>query len=198
MPYLALLDMLMARFPLAHYPGVLDYGSGIGTSALRLAEAGYHITLADVPGKKLAYAQSRFRRRGYPFDTINVVDDRPRLWHGYDLLVCFDVLEHIPKPDRLIRHLAAALRPGGAAAIVATFVTYDSHPHHLVENSERVAPMWPLSLRLAGLDPVDKNLYRKASRRQVWLRRLRFRLWQATGLYVLHTRDPRYLQKAVT
>lgn len=196
--YLALLDTLIARFPPDRYPRVLDYGSGIGTAALRLAEAGYHVTLADVPGKTLAYAESRFHRRGYPCDVIRVAYDRPRLPGSYDLFVCFDVLEHIPKPDRLIRHLAASLRTGAMAAIVATFVTYDSHPHHLVENSEHVAPLWPLSLRLAGLDRIDKDLYRKASRSKVWLRRARFRFWQATGLYLLHTRDPHYLQKVVT
>lgn len=191
--YWALIETLIERFPPQRYPRVIDYGSGVGAVALRLAEAGYQVTLADVPGKTLEYAQFRMRRRGYPFETVRVVDERPKLPHDYDIFISFDVFEHIPQPDHLLLHLMRWLRPGGVAAIVATFQTYDTHPHHLLDNSQRVAALWPLVMRTAGLDPLGPEMSVRVDRQRTALRRLRYWAWQKTGLYVIHSRDSGYI-----
>lgn len=191
--YWHIVERLITRFPPWQYPRVIDYGSGVGAVALRLAEAGYQVTLADVPGKTLEYAQFRMRRRGYPFETVRVVDERPKLPHDYDIFISFDVFEHIPQPDHLLLHLMRWLRPGGVAAIVATFQTYDTHPHHLLDNSQRVAALWPLVMRTAGLDPLGPEMSVRVDRQRTALRRLRYWAWQKTGLYVIHSRDSGYI-----
>jgi 2-polyprenyl-3-methyl-5-hydroxy-6-metoxy-1,4-benzoquinol methylase len=196
--YLQLLEALIDRFPPQQYPRVLDYGSGIGTAALRMAQAGYQVTIADVPGKTLDYARFRLRKHGLSFDSVEVVNDRPSLTGDFDLFISFDVFEHIPRPDRLLAHLVRRLRPEGIAAIVATFQTYETHPHHLAENSDKIAKLWPLVTRACGLDDIDPHLYQKTGRAMALFRRSRYRLWQATGLYLVHSRDVTYLRKIVT
>lgn len=195
--YWNMVDALIKRFPPHRYPRVIDYGSGVGAVALRLAEAGYQVTLADVAGKTLEYAEFRMRRRGYQFESVRIMDERPKLPHDYDIFISFDVFEHIPHPDHLLMHLMRWLRPGGVAAIVATFQTYDTHPHHLPDNSQRVATMWPLVIRASGLDPLGPELFVRVGRRRTVLRRLRYLAWQKTGLYVIHSHDPGYISRAV-
>lgn len=53
----------------------------------------------------------------------------------YDVITCFDVLEHIPDVDRALAHLRSLIRPGGA--LVATVPVYDTFVGRLVEAFDR-------------------------------------------------------------
>ena len=182
--YLTMLDIMITRFPPVTHPHVLDYGCGIGTAALKLLQAGYRVTIADVPGETLRYAEFRLQRNGYSVDVLPVTSEQPRLPERYDALVSFDVLEHVPQPDRLMRRLAERLRPGGVAAVVASFFTNQEFPHHLSENTETFSSIWPLVISGCGLDVIGpRNLYRKATPVKSVVRRLRYLLWANTGFY---------------
>jgi 2-polyprenyl-3-methyl-5-hydroxy-6-metoxy-1,4-benzoquinol methylase len=62
-----------------------------------LADAGFDVTVADISDVLLAFAAWRLRRRGYPVRTIDLKrESLPP--DGFDLVACFDVLEHIPRP----------------------------------------------------------------------------------------------------
>lgn len=50
---------------------------------------------------------------------------------SYDVITCFDVLEHISDVDRALAHLLSLLKPGGA--LVATVPVYDTVVGRLVE-----------------------------------------------------------------
>lgn len=50
---------------------------------------------------------------------------------SYDVITCFDVLEHISDVDRALAHLLRLLKPGGA--LVATVPVYDTVVGRLVE-----------------------------------------------------------------
>src|SRR5215213_6425700 len=51
--YLGRIDHLARVWPPPRSPDALDYGCGVGTAAIRLAEHGYAVTIADVPGRTL-------------------------------------------------------------------------------------------------------------------------------------------------
>src|SRR5207247_2422781 len=59
-------ERLMELCPPAGHARVLDYGCGVGDSALRFARAGYDVTIADVPGRTLDFARAPFARRRVP------------------------------------------------------------------------------------------------------------------------------------
>jgi len=47
-------------------------------------------------------------------DGVDVVGDAFELEHACDLVICCEVLEHEPRPEALVAHMAGWLRPGGA------------------------------------------------------------------------------------
>jgi SAM-dependent methyltransferase len=131
-------------------PGTyLDYGSGIGNDALVFTEAGYDVTLADVSERLLAFAAWRCRRRGFEVRTLDLKRVAPPA-DAFDLVLCFDVLEHIPRPLEAVRAIRASLRRGGVLACHAPFGEDPEHPMHVVHR-DVVTPR----MRSLGFRPVE-------------------------------------------
>jgi 2-polyprenyl-3-methyl-5-hydroxy-6-metoxy-1,4-benzoquinol methylase len=109
----------------------LDYGSGIGSDAIVFAEAGFEVTLADVSERLLEFARWRCESRGYK---VHVVDLKHRevARSSCDVAVCFDVLEHIPKPMRTLGRISRALTPGALLFVHAPFGVDVDRPMHVV------------------------------------------------------------------
>jgi SAM-dependent methyltransferase len=127
----------------------LDYGSGIGNDAIVFGEAGFDIALADISDRLLSFAAWRCRRRGFRVRTIDLKQEMPEP-DSFDVVACFDVLEHIPRPIDVVRTLHAAMRSGGLIAIHAPFADDPEHPMHVVHH-DVVTPR----MRSLGFQPVD-------------------------------------------
>jgi SAM-dependent methyltransferase len=129
--------------------GYLDYGSGIGNDAMVLADAGFNVTVADVSDVLLTFAVWRLRRRGYNVRAIDLKrESLPR--DGFDVVACFDVLEHIPRPVNVVRNIRAALRTNGLLVMHAPFAEDPEHPMHVVHR-DVVKPR----MRSLGFQPLD-------------------------------------------
>jgi len=89
-PYL---EELTAHVP----PGarVLDYGCGIGSDGLLLAEAGYRVEFADFDNPSVAYLRWRLHRRGIE---ARVHDLERGVPGRFDAAFAFDVIEHVDDP----------------------------------------------------------------------------------------------------
>jgi SAM-dependent methyltransferase len=186
--YLARVARLAELFPATSHPRALDYGSGVGTVAIRLAELGYDITLADVPGSTFEFARQRLRARGIRFNTIEIQGDVPSLpMEAWDVIVSFDVLEHVVAPKDVTKALVGALAFGGGATFIASFGGADTYPLHLTPGVAQFADhRWPLFLQSLGMKHLGSDVYLKVDRLGAFLRRLRYAFWRATGLYVEH------------
>jgi SAM-dependent methyltransferase len=186
--YLARVARLTELLPPRSHSRALDYGSGVGTVALHLAKLGYEVTLADVPGSTSEFARERLRVHGCRFDILEIQEDVPVLPIGaWDLVVSFDVLEHVVAPRDVTKALVGALAPGGGAAFVASFGGADGYPLHLKSGVAQFADhRWPLYLQSLGMKHVGSDVYLKMDRLGAILRRLRYAFWRATGLYVEH------------
>lgn len=186
---------VIESYPVAQYPRVLDFGCGIGTVAIRFAEQGYDVTVADVPGPTIEFARHRFRSRGLKIEVIEVEQDLPILTGTYDIMVCLDVVEHVPEPDKLLFHLARNIRTDGIALIQASFGTAEDWPQHLMENWLRFAPTnnWWVYCKAAGLDEIKPDIvYKKTSRIKVVFRRMWHWFWLRTGIFPSLVRIPRH------
>jgi SAM-dependent methyltransferase len=93
---------------------VLDLGCGAGYGAAILRQAGATTVLGvDVALDAVRFARSRYRRPGVHF----VVADAaalPLADGRFERAVCFEVLEHVAAPDRLVAEAARVVRPNGS------------------------------------------------------------------------------------
>jgi SAM-dependent methyltransferase len=113
---------------------ILMVGDGSGNDSLFLALHGYSVDYFDVPGSRIFnFAMERFQKHGFLGDQINVVTDyQTCLNRVYDVVISFDVLEHLPRPIQAIEDIANMLKLGGIALITEDFGDLPSHkPTHL-------------------------------------------------------------------
>ncbi len=91
----------------------LDFGSGIGSGSLALASVGCEVHSADIATELLKFVGFRMKRRGFITRLIDLnTQDRP-LNNYYDIITCFDVLEHVNDQLSKLQELQSYLRVGG-------------------------------------------------------------------------------------
>lgn len=173
----ALIQVQALEAALAHHAHTaLDFGSGIGSLGLLLAQHGLAVTLADVQPDLNAYARWRFARRNLPVQVLDLpaptsaTDDPPPMilpTAAFDFISAVDVFEHLPDPLYTLAQLVTALRPGGTLFIHLPPGPDTLHPMHL----------WH--------DP--KLLLREAARLGLWLE------WAAGSTLIMRRgTGPRY------
>lgn len=113
---------------------ILILGDGAGNDSLFLAAQGYRVHYFDVPGSRTyEFAMKRFDHYGLLGGRISPVEDYATcLRREYDVIVCFEVLEHLPEPEQVIREIGTMLKPQGIALITEDFGDFAPHlPTHL-------------------------------------------------------------------
>jgi 2-polyprenyl-3-methyl-5-hydroxy-6-metoxy-1,4-benzoquinol methylase len=92
----------------------VDYGCGVGDTALLLSACGFEVHLVDLPDKKSEFARWRLERRGYSPQFISVTPNTPypALPRPVELVVTIEVWEHLREPIRALRNINAATVPG--------------------------------------------------------------------------------------
>jgi SAM-dependent methyltransferase len=103
---------------------VLDIGGGTGGFAVPLAELGYAVTVIDPSPDALFALERRAAEtgtdglvRGVQGDANGVVDQLGA--QSVDAVVCHSVLEVVDDPGEALAQIAAVLRPGGVASVLA-------------------------------------------------------------------------------
>lgn len=102
---------------------VVDVGGGTGGFAVPLAQAGHRVTVVDPSPDALAALTRRAAEAGVPDRVVAVQGDGDRLADlvpagAADLVLCHSLLEVVDEPGEVLRALAGALRPGGAASVL--------------------------------------------------------------------------------
>ena len=129
---------------------ILIFGDGTGNDSLYLAGQGFHVDYFDVPDSKTyQFAMNRFEKYGFLGQTIRVMPDYKSCFdREYDVVISFEVLEHIPQPLAAIRDIASVLKVGGIALITEDFGDIVARlPTHLKSNSKYVGQTPFLFLR---------------------------------------------------
>ncbi|MBI5885810.1 MAG: class I SAM-dependent methyltransferase [Deltaproteobacteria bacterium] len=117
---------------------LLDVGCGAGEFICAAAEKGYEVWGVDFVAEKVEVAR---KRRGLENVFAMSVDSLgERFPHrGFDVVTCFEVLEHLEDPAGFIMSLRGLLNPGAYLALsvpnrdrtLARFDRQDGPPHHL-------------------------------------------------------------------
>jgi glycosyltransferase involved in cell wall biosynthesis/SAM-dependent methyltransferase len=106
------------RFAAAIAPGarVLDVGCGVGYGARLLAEAGAAEVLAfDLSEEAIAHARANY---GHPSIVFRQGDATNFQFEGaFDLVTCFELIEHVHDQEGVFRSIVGALAPHGVVVM---------------------------------------------------------------------------------
>lgn len=94
---------------------VLDVGCGGGILAESMAARGATVTGIDLGDKPLKVAKLHLLESGLTVDyrLISAEDLAAQQPHGFDLVTCMEMLEHVPDPAATVRACATLVKPGG-------------------------------------------------------------------------------------
>lgn len=94
---------------------VLDVGCGGGILAESMAARGAQVTGIDLAEKPLGVARLHLLESGHKVDYRMVSAEQlaQEAPHGFDVVTCMEMLEHVPDPASTVAACAALVKPGG-------------------------------------------------------------------------------------
>ncbi len=111
---------------------ILDVGAGMGGFAVALQRAGRRIVAYDY---NFAYCEiARTRARRYDLSLAALVgagEALPFANRSFEMVTCWDVLEHVQEPGRLLSEIARVLTENGVAfmTVINRYALVDPHYH---------------------------------------------------------------------
>jgi 2-polyprenyl-6-hydroxyphenyl methylase / 3-demethylubiquinone-9 3-methyltransferase len=101
----------------ARNPKILDVGCGGGILSEALAKNGALVTGIDLSQPSIQVARQHAQQQGLDIDyRYESVEEVARKHAGsFDVVACMEMLEHVPRPDKIVAACAQALKPGGHA-----------------------------------------------------------------------------------
>jgi 2-polyprenyl-3-methyl-5-hydroxy-6-metoxy-1,4-benzoquinol methylase len=90
----------------------LDYGSGVGSGAILFLKNGFDVSCADISEPLLTFAKWRIKKRKLRARFIDLKSETPDA-ETFDMITCFDVLEHATNPKKILLDLRSRLKKGG-------------------------------------------------------------------------------------
>lgn len=92
---------------------VLDYGTGSGWGADRIAETAQNITGVDVAEDAIAHANAHYRRDNLAFQLVDPNAPLPFADGSFDVVMSFQVIEHVHDVDFYLSEIRRVLASGG-------------------------------------------------------------------------------------
>lgn len=112
---------------------VLDAGCGVGWGAALLLDAGARsATGIDISSEAIADARAREPRASFAVGDLRAL---PLSDRRFDLITCFEAIEHVEDPQRALDELARMLAPGGVLLVSSPNprVYPPGNPYHVRE-----------------------------------------------------------------
>ena len=110
---------------------ILDYGCGGGQMAYMLAKQGYQVTIVEKNKKELDFISFRFHKHKLKVKIVPM-PIHPQFNNKYDVILCFDVLEHIPDNEfeEVINRIKSMKKDDGIVFATVSFGSQDFHKSH--------------------------------------------------------------------
>jgi 2-polyprenyl-6-hydroxyphenyl methylase/3-demethylubiquinone-9 3-methyltransferase len=94
---------------------VIDVGCGGGILSEAMASAGATVTAIDASEVSIGIARLHQFRSGSSVDYLQATPEQYAVEHAgqFDVLTCMEMLEHVPRPEEIIRACAHLVKPDG-------------------------------------------------------------------------------------
>ena len=117
-PGIVALHLKRYEFARPHCVGkrVLDAGCGVGYGSAYLGEAARSVLGVDVSGDAIDYARSRYGGGNVEF-AVGDLQQLERADAEFDTVVAFEVIEHLPHPERFVAEARRVLRTDGVLVV---------------------------------------------------------------------------------
>lgn len=151
---------------------VLDAGCGEGYGTRLLADAAASVLGVDRP-EPVTTARARYRRENLAYEVVDLTR-LDALGRRFDVVLSFQVIEHVEDPVDYLSALAAAVAPGGTLVVTTPnrLMSVGENPYHLREWTapellELARPVLP-SARMLGVHGSARVLdYERARGEQI-------------------------------
>jgi SAM-dependent methyltransferase len=141
----------------------LDAGCGEGFGTVLLAETARHVLGVDYSEAAVAAARRAYARPNLEFRHLDLYE-LPRLDLRFDLITNFQVIEHLPDPERFLTAVRAGLEPDGVLMLTTPnrLTTVSENPYHLREYTaaELAALLRPIFGRVELLSMMGNDKVR--------------------------------------
>lgn len=161
---------------------VLDFGCGNGAQTVQFAEAGCKIVAVDIDEEdlktlRLFVDEEKLRTiQALRYDGAHL----PLADASLDLVLSFEVLEHVPKEEAALREIMRVLKPGGELIISVPNKgwIFETHGAHL--------PLLPWN-RVPFFSWLPHFIHRRFAKARIYRKRDIVRLLQRHGFEILRT-----------
>ncbi len=128
---------------------VLDFGCGTGYGTAGLAGVATRITGVDIAPEAVAHAQAHYQLPNLEFRTIGAIEHSALPFEDdvFDVVVSFQVIEHVRAVDRYLAEIRRVLRPGGVFLCVTPDRTLRLFPGQRPWNEFHITEYAPEGLR---------------------------------------------------
>ncbi len=102
-------------------PSILEYGAGSAILTEYLIEKypDYSYTVADIPSNTLEFVKWKKSKFNYAYNILTIGNGKEGIpiKKSYDLIICKNVLEHIPNPLEIVKSFIEHLSEGGVLVL---------------------------------------------------------------------------------
>ena len=135
---------------------VLTYGDGLGFDSTYLACLGCDVTYFEPSEECVRFACDVFTANSVKVQ--HVANPAELVRDAFDIVVCLDVLEHVPDPSDMVRQFSNWLKPNGFLITHSPFFYIEPyHPTHLRSNLQYSGNDRMFSQH--GLQPFDGKFF---------------------------------------
>jgi 2-polyprenyl-3-methyl-5-hydroxy-6-metoxy-1,4-benzoquinol methylase len=135
----------------------IDYGGGTGNALIVASQFIKDLHYLDLEGIMQEFATYRFEQRDLDVTFYDANPTGVTPIQSCDLVICTEVLEHVPFALELTEVLARAVNPGGYLILSYTFGTADTNATHLDIYNRGTGRKVLKILRKHGLELVEKT-----------------------------------------
>ncbi len=109
---------------------VLDLACGEGFGAALMATAGCEVVAVDIDARTIEHAKTNYRRDNLTFEVASMIDPDALADNGtFDVVTCFEALEHVREQDLLMALVRRKIAAGGVFLASTPDVDVYNHEH---------------------------------------------------------------------